>query len=334
MRAEIKGLSPEIAHVVGGHLRMAGLLMDEDPTRALAHAQAAKRRAGRLQVVREAMAEAAYAAEDYRLALAEYQALRRMTDDDNYLPVMADCQRAMGKPTTAIELLSRADLTKLTVEQQVEAILVMAGARQDLDQHDEALRLLQTAIAERRGGQTGQARLRYAYAALLQAGGDETGARAWYKSAAEVDPAQSADALRRIAALDGKPVSDDDDNDDEGDFEIAEVWDEPDDEYPDDDEESWDDMEFDDDMDDQDEEPSQPEIETDDQAEKSADQPGITVPVGIETDLDHGLQVGDDLPDAVVDLEAGLGADAGVSDAAGADDASADVTDPGEVDSV
>jgi len=88
------------------------------------------------------MAEAAYAADEYRLALAEYQALRRMTDDDNYLPVMADCQRAMGKPTAAIEMLSRANLAQLTTEQQVEALLVMAGARQDLGQHDEALRLL------------------------------------------------------------------------------------------------------------------------------------------------------------------------------------------------
>lgn len=223
-----------MAHVVGGHLRMAGMLMDEEPALALRHAMAAKRRAGRLLVVREAMAEAAYAAEDFRAALAEYQALRRMTDDENYLPVIADCQRALGKPNAAVELLGRADATRMNSEQQVEAVLVEAGARQDLHQESEAQRLLQAAISQRRGGHSGQARLRYAYAALLETLGDEEGARTWYKSALELDAVQP-DAQRGLAALDGHVVEDDLD-DGAGDFVVAEIDDdEPvDDEFDDD----------------------------------------------------------------------------------------------------
>ena len=234
MQAELRSLSPETAHAVGGHLRMAGLLVDEDPAAALQHAQAAKRRAVRLPVVREAMAETAYAAEDYRLALAEYQVLYRLTDDDNYLPVMADCQRALGKPAAALELLGRADSAHLTPEQRVEAVLVAAGARQDLDQSDEAQRLLRSAIAGRRGGRAGQARLRYAYGELLSEAGETDQAREWFASAAELDPENETDARRRLAQLDGQPVDEEDeteadddspDDEDEWDLLVEEEWD-------------------------------------------------------------------------------------------------------------
>jgi len=208
VRAELKGVAPEAAHTVGGHLRMAALLVDDDPATALKHALAAKRRAGRLQVVREAVAEAAYAAEDFRLAASEYQALRRMTGDENVVPVLADCQRALGKPAAALDLLAEADTAKMNSDQRIEAVIVAAGARQDLGQLDEAQRLLRDAIATRRGGRIGQARLRYAYAAALEAGGDSTVARTWFVAASELDQTTAPDALRRVDMLDGKPVDD------------------------------------------------------------------------------------------------------------------------------
>jgi len=208
VRAELKGVSPEAAHVVGGHLLMAGSLVDDDPAAALEHALAAKRRAGRLQVVREAVAEAAYAAGDFRLASGEYQALRRMTGDDNFVPVLADCQRALGKPAAALELLGSADTAKMNSDQRIEAVIVAAGARSDLGQSDEAQRLLRDAIASRRGGRIGQARLRYAYASTLEAVGDSQGARSWFVSAADFDQTTGADAQRRVDMLDGLPVDD------------------------------------------------------------------------------------------------------------------------------
>jgi len=208
LRAELKGVAPEAAHVVGGHLRMAALLVDDDPATALKHALAAKRRAGRLQLVREAVAEAAYAAEDFRLAASEYQALRRMTGDENVVPVLADCQRALGKPAAALELLADADMSKMNSDQRIEAVIVAAGARQELGQMDEAQRLLRDAIASRRGGRIGQARLRYAYAAVLEASGDSTAARNWFVAASELDQTTAADAQRRVDMLDGLPVSD------------------------------------------------------------------------------------------------------------------------------
>jgi len=226
VRAELKGITPELAHVIGGHLRMVGLLLEDDPSAAMLHAKAAKARAGRLMVVREAVAEAAYAVEDYRVALAEYQVLRRMTGDDNYLPVMADCQRALGKPAAAIELLAQADTRRMSSEQRIEAVLVASGARLELGQIDEARRVLQKAIKDRLGGPSGQARLRFALASAMEKAGDVTGAREWYESCLEIDPAGGLDARNRLRALDGLPPLADDEDDGSGEFVVAELADE------------------------------------------------------------------------------------------------------------
>ena len=87
---------------------LAGQLIDEEPELAYAHAEAARRRAARLPIVREAAAETAYAAGRYDVALSEFRALRRMTGTDDYLPVMADCERALGRPQNALKLAKEA----------------------------------------------------------------------------------------------------------------------------------------------------------------------------------------------------------------------------------
>ncbi len=108
VRAELRGLPKELEEIVAGHLVAAGELIDTDPQLAYAHAEAARRRAARLPVVREAAAETAYAAGEYAAALSEYRALRRMTGAPDYLPVMADCERALGNPQRALTLAREA----------------------------------------------------------------------------------------------------------------------------------------------------------------------------------------------------------------------------------
>ena len=66
--------------MVAGHLVLAGELIDTDPELAYRHAEAARRRAARLPIVREAAAETAYAAGRFDVALSEFRALRRMTE--------------------------------------------------------------------------------------------------------------------------------------------------------------------------------------------------------------------------------------------------------------
>ena len=70
---QLKGLPEKLAARVARHLAAAGLLIDSDPETAYQHTLAARARASRLAVVREATGEAAYAAGHYAEALAELE---------------------------------------------------------------------------------------------------------------------------------------------------------------------------------------------------------------------------------------------------------------------
>jgi tetratricopeptide (TPR) repeat protein len=218
VRAELRGLPKDLAEIVAAHLVVAGRLVDEDPDLAYAHAEAARRRAARLPIVREAAAETAYAAGRYDVALSEFRALRRMTGSPDYLPVMADCERALGRPHNALKLAREADRSGLDPALRIEMIIVEAGARRDLGQDHEARRILERAVDAVRPASAppvAVARLRYAYAdALLQAGQDSE-ARDWFTAAAKLDPDQETDAQERVDALDGILINYDLDGEDE-----------------------------------------------------------------------------------------------------------------------
>ncbi len=182
---------------------------------AYRHAEAARRRAARLPVVREATAETAYAAGEYAVALNEYRAMRRMTGGAEYLPVLADCERALGRPQNALKLAREAEREQLDATQRVEMLLVEAGARADMGQQAEAIRLLKRGISDIPGNKLGQARMRYAFADLLEDAGDTEEARKWFVSALKHDTDQTLDAQDRINALDGFVLEVDESEDDE-----------------------------------------------------------------------------------------------------------------------
>lgn len=206
VRAELRGLTKQQADRVGGHLVMAGALVDEDPTLALRHAKVARRLASRLPVVREICAEVAYLAEDFDTALTEYRAIHRMSGSSEYLPVIADCERATGRHQAALRTIREAQRTRLSQAQRTELTLVEAGIRADLGQLPEALRLLKEAIQSREGGRAGQARYRYAYANLLLEAGQDAGAREWFISADNYDDEEALDSRQRIASIDGLDI--------------------------------------------------------------------------------------------------------------------------------
>lgn len=220
--AELRSLPKDLAEAVASHLVMAGRLLENDPERAHSHAEAARRRAARLPIVREAAAETAYAAEHYDTALAEFRALRRMAGADDFLPAMADCERALGRPEAALKLAQESTQHRLDLAMRVEMTIVEAGARQDLGQHAEARRVLAAAVARTRtvppaaGAAVG--RLHYAYADALLSAGDRAGAREHFAAAAGTDSEVAVDARERLDALDGLVIdfddSDPDDNPD------------------------------------------------------------------------------------------------------------------------
>lgn len=220
VRAELRGLPKELAEIIAAHLVLAGQLIESDPEQAYAHAEAARRRAARLPIVREAAAETAYAAGHFDVALKEFRALRRMTGTQDFLPVMADCERALGRPESALKLAKESHAFELTPPLRVEMVIVEAGARRDLGQMSEATRLLDSAV--KGFNQTSEelrvarSRLRYAYADALVSEGKTAEGRRWFAAAAELDPDQETDAQLRLDQLDGL-VIDFDDNDDDDD---------------------------------------------------------------------------------------------------------------------
>jgi len=209
VRAELRGVPADTAHIIEGQLVAAAELLDEDPAQANAHAQAARRRAPRLPILREVAAEAAYQAGEYASALNDYRALRRMTGNDNFLPVIADCERALGRPQAALRLIREGQEAGLNPAQQIELVLVQAGARRDLGQRDEAVRLLREAVKNLKAPTEATARLHYAYAETLLEEGDTAGARKWVVSAQRHDPANFLDSQDRIDIIDGREPSGD-----------------------------------------------------------------------------------------------------------------------------
>ena len=215
VRAELRSLPKDLAEIVAAHLVVAGQLVDDDPELAYAHAEAARRRAARLPIVREATAETAYAASRYDVALSEFRALRRMTGSPDYLPVMADCERALGRPHNAIKLAREADRVGLDPALRIEMIIVEAGARRDLGQDHEARRILERAVARARPediSPVAVARLRYAYADTLLDAGKESEARQWFAAAATLDRDHETDAQQRVDELDGFVIDYDEDD--------------------------------------------------------------------------------------------------------------------------
>ena len=199
--AQLKGLPEKLAARVARHLAAAGMLIDDDPETAYQHTLAARARAARLAVVREATGEAAYAAGHYAEALAELRAAKRMNGATAYLPIMADCHRALGHPDQALKLAKSPSVANFAPEAKAEMTLVEAGARRDLGQFDAALRTLEMAPLNSQSRAAWVVRLRYAYADTLLAAGRETDALAWFHRTQAIDGEQITDAEERAEEL-------------------------------------------------------------------------------------------------------------------------------------
>jgi tetratricopeptide (TPR) repeat protein len=220
------------AQLVGGHLVMAGRLIDEEPEKAYAHAREAQRLAPRLAATREALGLAAYLSDRYAEALSELRAARRITGSNHQWAVMADCERGLGRPEKALEMSQAPEVKELDKSTQVELRIVAAGARRDLGQADAAVVMLQGADLTPVEQEPWTARLRYAYAEALLDAGREDEAREWFARAGEADPEGETDAGDRLAALDGLTFDeiDADDDEDEDEEEADDESDEDDDE--------------------------------------------------------------------------------------------------------
>ena len=195
-RGDLLTLSAENAKVVSRHLTCVNLYAETDPELAFEHAQAAARHAGRVAVVRETAGYAAYRVGKYEVAIKDLKAAFRINGDVSIWPVLADCERGLGKPRKALELAGAPEARKLEKEQAIELRIVAAGARRDLGEVDAAVVTLQTNDLNTEND-SWAIRLRYAYADALEAAGRTDEARKWFKKCADIDVNESTDAIER-----------------------------------------------------------------------------------------------------------------------------------------
>jgi hypothetical protein len=180
---EIKTLEAKSAEWVARHLVMAGRLIDEEPELAFQHALAASRRGGRLSAVREAVGLTAYAAGHYGEALREFRTYRRISGSNVHLPVMADCERGLGRPDRALDVARSEEANDLDAPGKVELAIVAAGARTDLGQLDAAVAELEIAQLDINRAFSYSPRLFRAYADALAAVGRTQEAEKWQRQA-------------------------------------------------------------------------------------------------------------------------------------------------------
>ena len=317
MRSQLRTLSKTAADGVARHLVAAGRLVDEDPQAALQHARAARALGSRVAVVREAVGETAYAAGEWAEAIAELRTARRMTGDDSALPMIADSERALGRPDRALRIAQSDEVQALAPADRAEMRIVEAGARRDLGQLDAALVTLQDAGLDRRSVEPWSVRIWYAYADLLLEAGREDEAREWFVAAAEADVDGTTDADERLLILDGIEILDEDEDDAEFDGGATSDQDatpaEPSDE-----------VDLDDEADSG--EASGPADDVDDKAELG-DGSGPADDVDDEAELDDEAE-----PDDVVERKVVAGLNVGSGDAVAELDGSAELDDDVEPD--
>jgi tetratricopeptide (TPR) repeat protein len=208
VKAELRSLPRTLADLVAQHLVASGRFLDEDPERAYQHARTARRLAARLGSVREAVAITAYLAEHYDEALTEFRAVRRMTGNNEVLAMMADCERALGRPDKALALTKDKHVHELSEATQIELLIVAAGARRDMGQTAAAVQTLDVPALTKRTRAEWLPRLRFAYADALQEAGRTEDALIWFHRAAGVDADGETGAAERAAELEGLEFTD------------------------------------------------------------------------------------------------------------------------------
>jgi hypothetical protein len=204
---QLRTLSKENAEGVAQHLVMVTIrLEEEDLPAAMAHAETAVRRGGRVPAVREAMGLVAYRGGDWSRALAEFRTARRLSGSPHLLPLMVDCERGLGRFERALELASSPDRDGLTAAERAELAIVVSGVRRDLGQVDAAVLGLEPLVSG--PVKAWSARLFYAYADALLARGERERAREWFVRAMDADTDLTTDAGDRVDELDGVVFAD------------------------------------------------------------------------------------------------------------------------------
>jgi hypothetical protein len=173
---------------------------DPDPEAAVRAARRAKRAAPRAASVREALGVALYQAGDYQAARTELAAAQRISGRVDLAAMLADIERALGRPERAVALFERTDRSRMEPDTAAELLLVAASAYGDLGQPAAGVALIRrharwpVELAEH------HLRLAYAEGALAEQAGDPARARAAFERVVRAEP-DFHDAAERLEHL-------------------------------------------------------------------------------------------------------------------------------------
>ena len=144
VRRELRTLPKGLADEVAARLVASTRLVEDDPEAAYPHAAEAARIASRVAATREALGVVAYATGRWAQARTELRAAARLSGSDVFLPMIADCERGLGRPDRALEIAKSPAAAGLDRASAVEMRIVASGARRDMGQLDAAVLTLQT----------------------------------------------------------------------------------------------------------------------------------------------------------------------------------------------
>lgn len=159
-RSGLRALGRQNADNVARHLVMAQRLLESDPAEAFAHARYAASHAGRIAVVRETCAIAAYLAGDYTQALREIRAARRLAGvPELHRAIEVDSERGLGRLDQALRLAEEADDRLMDDIERAELAMVVSGLREQMGQPELGLIVVEDAIRARLGDRETRRRL-------------------------------------------------------------------------------------------------------------------------------------------------------------------------------
>jgi tetratricopeptide (TPR) repeat protein len=182
----------------------ATLLLERGDLRgAFREVERAKVAAPRSATIRELRGIALYRHDRWREALTELRAYKRMTGraDENHL--IADCERALGRPDRAVPLAEEALRAKVPNDVKAESVIVAASALADLGRFEEALAMLRRLRAKDDVAREYAMRIWYVTGEVLTRLGRDGEAAEEFRRIVRYD-AGAFDAAERLAALGGR----------------------------------------------------------------------------------------------------------------------------------
>jgi tetratricopeptide (TPR) repeat protein len=152
--------------------------------------------------VRELAGLAAYRSGKWREAVRHLQAYSALSDSSEHLPVLMDCQRALGKPKKVADLWSQLRQSSPEPDVLAEGRIVAAASLADSGDLQGAISMLATAGASKalRNPSNRHVRQWYLLADLYERAGDVPRAREMFERVLRVDR-EAYDVVDRLAGL-------------------------------------------------------------------------------------------------------------------------------------